>query len=70
MPSKSLHFLAQIPQIKQLEKMISGGCYQPVSIGVPFQIHYSGFVSVSEQFKDSIVDLETYEGNTYNVAND
>lgn len=44
--AESLYFLAQIPDIKQFQEMVSRCCDQPVTIFVPLDVHHGRFVRV------------------------
>ena len=42
-----LHFHRKVSNVKELQKMVSGGGTQPIAITVPFEVHDGTFVSVS-----------------------
>lgn len=48
-PAKHLHLLAEIPDIKQLQQVVSAGGHQPVSVVVPLQIHHRRLVGMPER---------------------
>lgn len=45
-PPEHLHLLAEIPDVEQLEQVISTGSYQPVAVLVPLQVHHGRLVGM------------------------